>query len=121
MYVALDEASNLKSKLCYYADGQISHVHKHNHQATVSSLFLRCAVIYDIPDSLSQTVKCRGMEGRFINFYKSCDTSTVVTLCEVKVYGGRSGTVITCRQRGMGVPVQLSVIIGQLSDSAGAV
>ncbi|CAL8283009.1 unnamed protein product [Gadus morhua 'NCC'] len=47
----------------------------------------RCSIIYDVPGSLTQTVQCRGMEGRFINFYLSCATATILTLCEVKVYG----------------------------------
>ncbi|KAG7252804.1 hypothetical protein CRUP_004763, partial [Coryphaenoides rupestris] len=42
----------------------------------------RCAIINHIPGSLTQTVQCRGMEGRFINFYKPCSIS-VLTLCEV--------------------------------------
>ncbi|KAG7255327.1 hypothetical protein CRUP_035488, partial [Coryphaenoides rupestris] len=46
----------------------------------------RCAIIYDIPGSLTQTVQCRGMEGRFINLLKSCDAD-YLTVCEVKVYG----------------------------------
>lgn len=70
----------------------------HLHQATVSSLSLclcfplcfRCATIYHIPGSWTQTVQCRGMEGRFINLYKSCSTNAVIALCEVKVYGGRN-------------------------------
>ncbi|KAG7267749.1 hypothetical protein CRUP_019654 [Coryphaenoides rupestris] len=45
----------------------------------------RCAIIHDLPDSVTQTVQCRGMEGRFINFFK-CQ-ATYMTLCEVKVYG----------------------------------
>ena len=53
-----------------------------------ASLFLRCAIINDDPDCLTQTVKCWGMEGRFINFYKSSDVTDALTLCEVKVYGG---------------------------------
>ena len=51
---------------------------------------VRCAIIYDVPDSLTQTVQCRGMEGRFINFYLSCATERALLLCEVKVYGGRN-------------------------------
>ncbi|XP_059898223.1 uncharacterized protein LOC132450200 [Gadus macrocephalus] len=47
----------------------------------------RCAIIYDVPGSITQTVQCRGMEGRFINFYLSCATAEVISLCEVKVYG----------------------------------
>jgi len=42
-----------------------------------------------IPGSLTQTVQCRGMEGRFINLLKSCDAA-YLTFCEVKVYGGRN-------------------------------
>ncbi|XP_030230654.1 fucolectin-like [Gadus morhua] len=48
----------------------------------------RCAIINDDPGCLTQTVKCWGMEGRFINFYKS--SSGYLQLCEVKVYGGRN-------------------------------
>ncbi|CAL8294829.1 unnamed protein product [Boreogadus saida] len=47
----------------------------------------RCAIINDDPGCLTQTVKCLGMEGRFINFYRSSDI--FLQLCEVKVYGGR--------------------------------
>ncbi|CAL8282992.1 unnamed protein product, partial [Gadus morhua 'NCC'] len=47
----------------------------------------RCSIIYDVPGTVTQTVQCRGMEGRFINFYLSCATASVLTLCEVKVYG----------------------------------
>ena len=54
------------------------------------SLFLRCAIINDDPDCLTQTVKCWGMEGRFINFYRSSDETGYVQLCEVRVYGGRN-------------------------------
>uniref|UniRef100_A0A8C4ZUC0 Fucolectin tachylectin-4 pentraxin-1 domain-containing protein n=1 Tax=Gadus morhua TaxID=8049 RepID=A0A8C4ZUC0_GADMO len=38
---------------------------------------------------LTQTVKCLGMEGRFINFYRSSEIILALQLCEVKVYGGR--------------------------------
>ena len=54
------------------------------------SLFLRCAIINDDPGCLTQTVKCWGMEGRFINFYKSSDQAGFIVLCEVEVYGGRN-------------------------------
>uniref|UniRef100_A0A8C4ZB36 Fucolectin tachylectin-4 pentraxin-1 domain-containing protein n=1 Tax=Gadus morhua TaxID=8049 RepID=A0A8C4ZB36_GADMO len=50
----------------------------------------RCAIINDDPGCLTQTVKCWGMEGRFINFYKSSDQADYLQLCEVKVYGGRN-------------------------------
>uniref|UniRef100_A0A8C4ZQN2 Fucolectin tachylectin-4 pentraxin-1 domain-containing protein n=1 Tax=Gadus morhua TaxID=8049 RepID=A0A8C4ZQN2_GADMO len=49
----------------------------------------RCAIINDDPGCLTQTVKCWGMEGRFINLYQSFDVADVLTFCEVKVYGGR--------------------------------
>ncbi|CAL8241417.1 uncharacterized protein LOC115546508 isoform X2 [Gadus morhua] len=47
----------------------------------------RCAIINDDPGCLTQTVKCWGMEGRFINLYQSFDVADVLTFCEVKVYG----------------------------------
>ena len=66
-------------------------VHLDTHQLLLSlSLFLRCAIINDDPGCLTQTVKCWGMEGRFINFYTSSDQAGYQTLCEVKVYGGRN-------------------------------
>ena len=53
------------------------------------SLSLRCAIIQDVPDGLTQTVHCWGMEGMYVNFYKPFNT-TYLMLCEVKVYGGRN-------------------------------
>uniref|UniRef100_A0A8C5CG61 Fucolectin tachylectin-4 pentraxin-1 domain-containing protein n=1 Tax=Gadus morhua TaxID=8049 RepID=A0A8C5CG61_GADMO len=47
----------------------------------------RCAIINDDPGCLTQTVKCWGMEGRFINFYRSSHEIEYLQLCEVKVYG----------------------------------
>ncbi|CAL8310500.1 unnamed protein product [Boreogadus saida] len=41
----------------------------------------RCAIINDNPGCL-----CWGMEGRFINFYRSSDEASYLQLCEVKVY-----------------------------------
>ncbi|XP_056444395.1 fucolectin-like [Gadus chalcogrammus] len=49
----------------------------------------RCAIIHDVPDGLTQTVHCWGMEGMYVNFYKPFNY-TYLTLCEVKVYGGRN-------------------------------
>uniref|UniRef100_A0A8C5CRN8 Fucolectin tachylectin-4 pentraxin-1 domain-containing protein n=1 Tax=Gadus morhua TaxID=8049 RepID=A0A8C5CRN8_GADMO len=49
----------------------------------------RCAIIHDVPDGLTQTVHCWGMEGVYVNFYKPFNT-TYLMLCEVKVYGGRN-------------------------------
>uniref|UniRef100_A0A8C5B1Z3 Fucolectin tachylectin-4 pentraxin-1 domain-containing protein n=1 Tax=Gadus morhua TaxID=8049 RepID=A0A8C5B1Z3_GADMO len=49
----------------------------------------RCAIINDDPGCLTQTVKCWGMEGRFINLYRSSDAPESLQFCEVKVYGGR--------------------------------
>uniref|UniRef100_A0A8C5AL31 Fucolectin tachylectin-4 pentraxin-1 domain-containing protein n=1 Tax=Gadus morhua TaxID=8049 RepID=A0A8C5AL31_GADMO len=48
----------------------------------------RCAIIHNVPDSLTQSVQCWGMEGMYVNFYKPFPF-TYLTLCEVKVYGGR--------------------------------
>ncbi|CAL8287983.1 unnamed protein product [Gadus morhua 'NCC'] len=47
----------------------------------------RCAIINDDPGCLTQTVKCWGMEGRFINLYRSSDAPESLQFCEVKVYG----------------------------------
>ncbi|CAL8406740.1 unnamed protein product [Arctogadus glacialis] len=46
----------------------------------------RCAIIHNVPDSLTQSVQCWGMEGMYVNFYKPFPF-TYLTLCEVKVYG----------------------------------
>ena len=57
--------------------------------SSLSVLFVRCSIIYDVPGTVTQTVQCRGMEGRFINFYRSSHEIEYLQLCEVKVYGGR--------------------------------
>ncbi|CAL8238318.1 unnamed protein product, partial [Lota lota] len=49
-----------------------------------------CAIISDDPSCLTQTVKCWGMEGRFINLYRSSVQASYLQFCEVKVYGGRN-------------------------------
>ncbi|CAL8373263.1 unnamed protein product [Arctogadus glacialis] len=57
--------------------------------ASDAYLQLGCAIINDDPGCLTQTVKCLGMEGKFINFYRSSEIILALQLCEVKVYGGR--------------------------------
>ncbi|CAL8235822.1 unnamed protein product [Arctogadus glacialis] len=60
----------------------------------------RCAIINDDPGCLTQTVKCRGMEGRFINFYKSSDEAGFLQLCEVKVYGEPAAPSMSLQEAG---------------------
>uniref|UniRef100_UPI003AAD69BF uncharacterized protein n=1 Tax=Centroberyx gerrardi TaxID=166262 RepID=UPI003AAD69BF len=53
----------------------------------------RCAVISSIPAGSSQTFKCDGMEGRYVNIVIP-GRKEYLTLCEVEVYGdfvGHSG------------------------------
>uniref|UniRef100_A0A8C5AG28 Fucolectin tachylectin-4 pentraxin-1 domain-containing protein n=1 Tax=Gadus morhua TaxID=8049 RepID=A0A8C5AG28_GADMO len=78
----------------------------------------RCAIIHDVPDSLTQTVHCWGMEGMYVNFYKPFNT-TALTLCEVKVYGGRnpfyqSNIDVPLR----GAAVQSSTYLGWIAGQA---
>ncbi|CAL8401391.1 unnamed protein product [Boreogadus saida] len=60
----------------------------------------RCAIINDDPGCLTQTVKCWGMEGRFINFYKSSDQAGYLQLCEVKVYGEPAAPSMSLQETG---------------------
>ncbi|KAG7270003.1 hypothetical protein CRUP_027961, partial [Coryphaenoides rupestris] len=55
-----------------------------NFQLATKQLLERCATI--ISDSRIQTFQCRGMEGRFIYFYKPCKTDHL-QFCEIKVFG----------------------------------
>ncbi|CAL8239045.1 unnamed protein product, partial [Gadus morhua 'NCC'] len=63
----------------------------------------RCAIINDDPGCLTQTVKCRGMEGRFINFYKSSDEAGFLQLCEVKVYGEPAAPSVSIQEMGRNI------------------
>ncbi|XP_056450639.1 C-type mannose receptor 2-like [Gadus chalcogrammus] len=63
----------------------------------------RCAIIIEDPDCLTQTVKCWGMEGRFIHFYKSSDRLTYLGLCEVKVYGEPAAPSMSLQEMGRNI------------------
>ncbi|CAL8356166.1 unnamed protein product [Arctogadus glacialis] len=65
----------------------------------------RCAIINDDPGCLTQTVKCWGMEGRFINFYRSSDAPEALQFCEVKVYGelGRAPPSVSIQETGRNI------------------
>uniref|UniRef100_A0A8C5CQZ5 Fucolectin tachylectin-4 pentraxin-1 domain-containing protein n=1 Tax=Gadus morhua TaxID=8049 RepID=A0A8C5CQZ5_GADMO len=76
----------------------------------------RCAIIHDVPDSLTQTVHCWGMEGMYVNFYKPFNT-TALTLCEVKVYGGRN-PFYQSKSSLVGAAVQSSTYLGWIAGQA---
>ncbi|CAL8292678.1 unnamed protein product [Arctogadus glacialis] len=60
----------------------------------------RCAIINNDPDCLTQTVKCWGMEGRFINLHKSSEITDALTFCEVKVYGEPAAPSMSIQEMG---------------------
>ncbi|XP_030211500.1 lymphocyte antigen 75 isoform X1 [Gadus morhua] len=66
----------------------------------------RCAIIHDVPDGLTQTVHCWGMEGMYVNFYKPFNT-TYLMLCEVKVYGELAPPPPSISTPGVGMNVTL--------------
>uniref|UniRef100_A0A8C5FDS3 Fucolectin tachylectin-4 pentraxin-1 domain-containing protein n=1 Tax=Gadus morhua TaxID=8049 RepID=A0A8C5FDS3_GADMO len=72
----------------------------------------RCAIINDDPGCLTQTVKCWGMEGRFINLYRSSDATEALQLCEVKVYGAAARINVALS----GTAIQSSTINGGLAE-----
>uniref|UniRef100_A0A8C5BJ71 Fucolectin tachylectin-4 pentraxin-1 domain-containing protein n=1 Tax=Gadus morhua TaxID=8049 RepID=A0A8C5BJ71_GADMO len=72
----------------------------------------RCAIINDDPGCLTQTVKCWGMEGRFINFYRSSHEIEYLQLCEVKVYGAAARINVALS----GTAIQSSTINGGLAE-----
>ncbi|CAL8236318.1 unnamed protein product [Arctogadus glacialis] len=63
----------------------------------------RCAIINDDPGCLTQTVKCWGMEGRFINLYRSFDVADALTFCEVKVYGEPAAPSMSIQKMGRNI------------------
>ncbi|CAL8287755.1 unnamed protein product [Gadus morhua 'NCC'] len=63
----------------------------------------RCAIINDDPRCLTQTVRCWGMEGRFINFYRSSDVTVPLQLCEVKVYGEPAAPSMSIQETGRNI------------------
>ncbi|XP_059905092.1 uncharacterized protein LOC132455273 [Gadus macrocephalus] len=66
----------------------------------------RCAIIHDVPDGLTQTVHCWGMEGMYVNFYKPLNY-TFLGLCEVKVYGELAPPPPSISTPGVGMNVTL--------------
>ncbi|XP_071379788.1 uncharacterized protein, partial [Centroberyx affinis] len=71
----------------------------------------RCAVISSIPAGISETFKCNGMEGRYVNIVIP-GRKEYLTLCEVEVYGevttahnvARGGKVAQSSPYGKAVP-----------------
>ncbi|XP_056440723.1 uncharacterized protein LOC130377594 [Gadus chalcogrammus] len=65
----------------------------------------RCAIINDDPGCLTQTVKCWGMAGRFINLYRSFDVADALTFCEVKVYGEPAAPSMSIQKMGRNITI----------------
>ncbi|XP_056441009.1 fucolectin-like [Gadus chalcogrammus] len=63
----------------------------------------RCAIINNDPDCLTQTVKCWGMEGRFINLHKSSEITDALTFCEVKMYGEPAAPSMSIQEMGRNI------------------